>query len=91
MTKRTRQYLGLLAAVAAYYLIHEGAHLVYALGTGAFWQINFLGLGVQVDVYAERMTDAQLGLFCLVGALLLGNGLLFWKRVLPLYCRSFAA
>ena len=69
MTKRTRQYLGLLAAVAAYYLIHEGAHLVYALGTGAFWQINFLGLGVQVDVYAERMTDAQLGLFCLVGAL----------------------
>ena len=58
MTKRTRQYLGLLAAVAAYYLIHEGAHLVYALGTGAFRQINFLGLGVQVDVYAERMTDA---------------------------------
>lgn len=157
--------MGLLAAVAAYYLIHEGAHLVYALGTGAFRQINFLGLGVQVDVYAERMTDAQLGLFCLVGALatlcagqllaamakricrakskllravlyyttialllldslylsvlcgffgggdmngiarllpewiarclfgalLLGNGLLFWKRVLPVYRRSFAA
>ena len=23
MTKRTRQYLGILAAIAAYYLVHE--------------------------------------------------------------------
>ena len=36
---------------------------------GVFQQINFMGLGVQVDVYAERMTDIQLGIFCLVGAL----------------------
>jgi len=28
-----------------------------------------MGIGVQVDVYAERMTDVQLGIFCLVGAL----------------------
>ncbi len=28
MTKRTRQYLGILAAIAAYYLVHEGAHLL---------------------------------------------------------------
>ena len=28
-----------------------------------------MGLGVQIDVYAERMTDTQLGIFCLVGAL----------------------
>lgn len=69
MSKRMRQYIGILAALAAYYLIHEGAHLLYALGSGAFKQINFMGLGVQVDVYAERMTDAQLGIFCLIGAL----------------------
>ena len=31
MTKRSRQYLSLLAAVLAYYLIHEGTHLLYAL------------------------------------------------------------
>ena len=31
MSKRTRQYIGILAALAAYYLVHEGAHLLYAL------------------------------------------------------------
>ena len=69
MSKRTRQYIGILAALAAYYLVHEGAHLLYALLTGVFKQINFMGLGVQIDVYAERMTDTQLGIFCLVGEL----------------------
>ena len=68
MSKRTRQYLGILAALAAYYLIHEGAHLLYALLTGVFKQIKLMGLGVQIDVYAERMSDTQMGIFCLVGA-----------------------
>ena len=164
MSKRTRQYAGILAALAAYYLVHEGAHLLYALLTGVLKQINFMGLGVQIDVYAERMTDTQLGVFCLVGALatlcagyllaalaknichvnskllramlyyitiafllldplylsvlcgffgggdmngialllpewaaragfgalLVGNGLVFWKRVLPVYRQSFS-
>ena len=70
MSKRTRQYLGILAALAAYYLVHEGAHLLYALLTGVFKQIRLMGLGVQIDVYAEHMTNMQLGIFCLVGALL---------------------
>ena len=90
MSKRTRQYIGILAAVIAYYLVHEGAHLLYALFTGVFRQIKFMGLGVQVDVFRERMTDTQLGIFCLVGALLLVNGLVFWKRVLPVYRQSFS-
>lgn len=68
MSKRVRQYIGILAAVAAYYIIHEGAHLLFALFTGAFKQINFMGLGMQIDVYSELMTDTQLGLFCLAGA-----------------------
>lgn len=68
MSKRTRQYIGILAALAAYYLVHEGAHLLYALPTGVFKQIGLMGLGVQIDVYAEHMTNMQLGIFCLVGA-----------------------
>lgn len=68
MSRRVRQYVGILAAIAAYYLVHEGAHLLYAMLTGTFRQIRLLGLGVQVDVYAERMTDTQMGLFCLAGA-----------------------
>lgn len=69
MSKRMRQYIGILAALVAYYLIHEGAHLLYALLTGVFKQIRLMGLGVQIDVCTERMTDTQLGIFCLVGAL----------------------
>lgn len=67
MSKRIRQSIGILAAVAAYYLIHEGAHLVTALCWGTFRQINFLGLGMQIDVYADAMTNTQLGIFCLAG------------------------
>ena len=69
MSKRTRQYIGILAALAAYYIVHEGTHLLYALFTGVFKQINFMGLGVQIDVYVEHMTDIQLGIFCLAGAM----------------------
>ncbi len=68
MNKRARQYIGLIAAVAAYYIIHEGAHLVYALIIGVFKQINFMGIGMQIDVYNTDMTDTQMGIFCLVGA-----------------------
>ena len=67
MSKQTRQYLGLLSAVCIYYLIHEGAHLLYAVCNGVFKQINFMGLGMQVDIHRELLTDAQLGIFCLVG------------------------
>ena len=69
MSKRSRQYIGILAAVIAYYIVHKGAHLLYALLTGVFRQIKFMGLGIQIDVCADRMTDIQLGIFCLVGAL----------------------
>ena len=69
MNKRTRQYLGLFSAIIAYYVIHEGAHLVYALCIGVFKKINIIGLGMQIDVYAEQMTSEQLGVFCIVGSI----------------------
>lgn len=66
--KKTRQYAGLIAAVLAYYLIHEGAHLVTALCMGVFKTINVVGvMGVQIDVYNEMMSDTQMGVFCLMG------------------------
>lgn len=68
MSKRMRQSIGILAAVIAYYIVHEGAHLVAALHYGTYKGIHFMGLGMQIDVYAERMTDTQLGIFCLAGA-----------------------
>lgn len=69
MNKRARQYIGLLSAVLAYYVIHEGAHLIYALIVGAFKQINVMGLGMQIDIYSEKLSNTELGIFCLVGAL----------------------
>ena len=68
INKRTRQYLGVFLALISYYMIHEGAHLIYACSIGVFKQINFLGLGVQIDIYADKMSDTKLGIFCLVGA-----------------------
>ncbi len=80
MNKSVRQYIGLLSAIIAYYIIHEGAHLLYALSIGVFKQINFIGLGVQVDVFVDKMTSVQLAIFCLLGsvaALIAGYALVF--------------
>ncbi|MBO5331478.1 MAG: hypothetical protein J6A72_03745, partial [Alistipes sp.] len=60
MGKRARQYIGLVVAVALYYTIHEGAHLLVALAQGVFKQINIIGLGMQIDVYAEQMSPQQM-------------------------------
>ena len=68
MSKRIRQYIGIFTAVIAYYIVHEGAHLVAALHYGTFKEINFMGLGMQIDAYTDRMTVFQLGIFCIVGA-----------------------
>lgn len=55
-------------AILIYYVIHEGSHLIYALFLGVFKQINLMGLGVQIDVYTEKMSEVQLGIFCIVGS-----------------------
>ncbi len=68
MNKKYRQYIGIAVAVLLYYIIHEGAHLIVALHQGVFRQINIIGMGVQIDVFAEQMNDVQMGLFCLAGA-----------------------
>ena len=69
MSKRMRQYLGILAALVSYYVIHEGAHFAYACAIGVFEKVRFLGLGVQIVTDTQCMTDTQLGLFCAVGTI----------------------
>lgn len=68
MSKRVRQYIGLISAIAAYYLVHEGAHLIYALSITTFKRIRLGGLGMQIAVYAEKMNNKQLWIFCVVGS-----------------------
>ena len=69
MNKRIRQYVGLITAIVFYYLFHEGAHFLYALITGSFTKINFLGFGIQIGINNEMMSDTQLGIFCILGSL----------------------
>ena len=87
MSKRTRQYLGILSALVAYYLIHEGAHLVAALAMGVFKEVKFLGLGMQVDVHAANMTDAQMGVFCVAGAISTLLAAVILTLLTPRICR----
>lgn len=85
MSKRARQYIGILAAMVAYYIIHEGAHLVVTLILGVFKEIRFMGLGMQIDVEQALMTDRQLAVFCFAGAaatLIAGWALLLGRRKL---------
>lgn len=69
MSKRMRQYLGILAALVSYYVIHEGAHFVYACSIGVFEKVRFLGLGIQIVTDTQCMTNTQLGIFCALGAI----------------------
>ena len=54
--------------------------MIAALLMGAFKQINFMGLGIQIDIFRERLTNNQLGWFCLAGAL--ATFLVAWILVL---------
>ena len=93
MSKRTRQYIGILAALAAYYLVHEGTHLLYALLTGVFKQIRLIvlcGLFGGGDMNDIALLCPEWAARSFFGVLLLANGLVFWKRVLPAYQQSFS-
>ena len=99
MSKRARQYISILFAIIAYYIVHEGVHLIVALALHAFKKINFMGIGIQIDIYRDRLTDTQLGIFCIAGVtatlitafafILLFNIWILLKKVNPIYTASF--
>ena len=87
--KRIRKTLSLLIAILAYYLIHEGAHLIFALFTGSCKSIRFMGLiGMQIEIEEAQMSNLQLGLFCLAGPL--ATLIVAWilTRLTPRICAS---
>ena len=69
MAKKIRQYFGLFIGIIVYFIIHEGAHFIYSSLIGTFKSVNFMSLGIQIDVYHELMSDMQMGIFCFVGPL----------------------
>ncbi len=67
--RNIRKWSGLLIAIVVYFIVHEGAHLIYALSIGAFKQINIIGIGIQIEPYIDLMSTFQLGIFNIVGAI----------------------
>ncbi len=63
-----RRWLSLVAAVLIYYVVHEGSHLIYSAILGAFEEVRFLGLGVQIVINDTLMSNMQLALFCVLGS-----------------------
>ena len=67
--KKIRQIIGLICAIITYYIIHEGAHYLVAPYFKVFKEIKFLGLGIQIDVFVEKMSKYQMAIFCLAGVI----------------------
>lgn len=84
MVRNVRKWISLIAAVVLYYVIHEGAHLIFALLFGAFKKIQFVywGIGIQIVVDAAVMSDMQLFVFGIAGvaATLIAGYIFVWKR-----------
>lgn len=83
MNKQIRQLIGLIFSAIFYHIIHEVAHLVVALAFRAFKKITFLGIVMQVDIYRERLTNIQLGVFGIAGVtatLFVAYALVYFKE-----------
>ena len=88
MDKRARQYLGIILALVCYYLLHEGAHALYALATGVFRGVKFMGLGIQIEINDAALSDIQLMFFCAVGAITTLIAAYLMTALTPKICRS---
>ena len=98
MSKRTRQYIGILAALAKNICRAQSkllrAMLYYI--TIAFLLLDPLYLSILCGFFGGGDMNG-IALLCpewaarvIFGVLLLVNGLVFWKRVLPVYQQSFS-
>ena len=68
--------------------MHEGAHFVYAMSLGVFQRVNFMGIGVQIAIESERMSNLQLGIFCLAGAVATTIAAYALTLTAPQICRA---
>lgn len=64
-----RKWHGLIVAILLYYIVHEGSHVIVALIYGVFEKMKILGLGVQVVINRELLTDLQTAIFCIIGSI----------------------
>ncbi|MDL2318308.1 hypothetical protein LJC74_04375 [Eubacteriales bacterium OttesenSCG-928-A19] len=84
MAQNSRKWFALLCAILLYYIIHEGAHVIAALLMGTFQGIRIMGFGLGVQIMADTaaMSNVQIFIFCIAGAIatLLTGYVLVLKR-----------
>ena len=99
MSKRTRQYIGILFAIVAYYIVHEGAHL---LVKAIFYYVTVIML-VLDPIYLCLLSGAfgggdlngilylmpQAWVWTIFAFILLFNIWILLKKVNPIYTASF--
>lgn len=95
ISKNSRKWLALICAIFLYYIFHEGSHIIVALIYGVFERVEILGLGVQVVIKTELLTNFETAVFCVVGSistLLIAYLLvLFSKRIVESKNKVFKA
>ena len=85
MKRNIRKWSALIIAIILYFVVHEGAHFLYAASTDTFRRINFMWIGVQIETFSERLSEIQLGILCLLGpaaAVLYGYALVLAARLI---------
>lgn len=95
MSANLRKWAGVFWTIVCYYLIHEGAHFITAVFMGTFERVEFMFPGIRVVTDTPAMTDLQLAVFCVTGALatlLTGYALtMLTKRILNLHSKAMKA
>lgn len=66
-SKILRKFVSLAVCILLYFIIHEGAHLIFALSWGVFVKIKISLLGVQIVMDVNLLTPLQLGLINAAG------------------------
>lgn len=67
--KTLRQYVSVFLAAIVYLVVHEGAHLLMALQFDVFKQVNFMSLGIQIDINKDALSEPQFIAFNFAGVL----------------------
>ena len=57
MSKRIRQYIGLLAGIIAYYIIHEGAHFIVAKLCRI--KVNEFSVGFGKEIFSKKRNETK--------------------------------
>ena len=92
MSKKTRQCIGILFAIVAYYIIHEGAHLVMALIMlilDPVYLCLLSGCFGGGDLNGILYLMPQAYVWTIFGLLLIFNIWLLIKKVTPTYTKAF--